>query len=278
MVYAAVLGGGAGTRMQNSGILRHILQNRANEAPRQFMSKPTDEKPRQFMSIPTDELPKQFLPLGDKCILVHTAEQFLDNPQIDKIYVSVPEGWLGHAERLFGDSPAFGARSGNMGKLAVVQGRGDRNSTLMAAVGAIEEAHGISQGDIIVTHDAVRPFLTQRIIDENIAECKKCGAADTVYAMIDTPVISEDGETVADVPDRAKYYLSQTPQTFNISLLKEVYASLTAAEKSVMTDACKMFVLKGKTVRIVAGESYNIKITTPFDYAAALAFMSARGA
>jgi len=234
MVYAAVLAGGIGKRMQRS------------------------------------DLPKQFLPLGAKSVLTHTTEQFVINPNIEKVMVAVPKDWLTFTENLFAKENVPGL---NSGKVFIIQGGDDRNASLMAAVGKIETFGAVGGEDIIVSHDAVRPFLTQRMINENIEECLKFGAVDTVYPLADTPVVSEDGETISEIPVRSKILLGQTPQTFNIMLLKEVYASLTEDEKSILTDACKMFVIKNKTVKMVMGEDYNIKITTPFDYAMSLAFI-----
>jgi 2-C-methyl-D-erythritol 4-phosphate cytidylyltransferase len=91
--------------------------------------------------------------------------------------------------------------------------------------------------------------------------------------LTDTPVVSDDGATVSAIPARSKFYVSQTPHTFNIRLLMDVYSSLAEDEKADMTDACKMFVIRDKPVKIVMGEIYNFKITTPFDYAMALAYI-----
>ena len=60
-------------------------------------------------------------------------------------------------------------------------------------------------------------------------------------------------------------YQGQTPQSFKAKKLKQVYESLTAEEKEILTDACKIFVIKGEEVRLVQGEVYNIKITYPYD-------------
>lgn len=60
-------------------------------------------------------------------------------------------------------------------------------------------------------------------------------------------------------------YQGQTPQSFRIIELMETYSSLTDKEKNILTDACKMYVMKNKTVKLVNGELYNMKITTPYD-------------
>ena len=60
-------------------------------------------------------------------------------------------------------------------------------------------------------------------------------------------------------------YQGQTPQSFNIKLLKQTFAELSNDEKKILTDACKILVLKGKKVKLVEGEVFNLKITTPYD-------------
>ena len=234
MVYAAILAGGIGKRMQRS------------------------------------DLPKQFLPLGNKSVIVQTTGQFIINPNIEKVFVLVPQDWISYAKDLFAKEDSLGYESG---KIEIIPGGNDRNATLMAAVQKIEESFGTKPDDIIISHDAVRPFVTQRIINDNISECEGYEAVDTVYTLADTPVVSEDGKTILEIPVRSRIFLGQTPQTFNIQALKNVFASLTEDEKSILTDACKMFVIKNKSVRIVMGESYNMKITTPFDYYMASAFI-----
>ncbi|CCZ90747.1 2-C-methyl-D-erythritol 4-phosphate cytidylyltransferase 2 [Clostridium sp. CAG:167] len=70
---------------------------------------------------------------------------------------------------------------------------------------------------------------------------------------------------ISDIPDRSKMYQGQTPQTFNALKLKNLYESLTEEEKATLTDAAKIFVMKGEKVHIVDGEVFNIKITYPYD-------------
>ena len=129
----------------------------------------------------------------------------------------------------------------------------------------IKEKYGLKKDDIIITHDAVRPFINQRIIEDSIKVGKKNSAVDTVIPATDTIIKSEDGKLISDIPDRSTLYYGQTPQTFNIIELMKLYESLTLDEKNILTDACKIFVLKGKPVKMIEGETFNIKITTVFD-------------
>ncbi len=205
------------------------------------------------------EMPKQFLMLGNKPIFIHTVEQFLMNKRIEKILICCPEQWVSYTKdtlkKYISDST----------KVIVVKGGETRNDTILNGCHFIEKNYGIQDDDIILTHDAVRPFLTQRIIDDNIDGTLKYGAVDTVVEAFDTIVHSKDGKIITDIPVRNEMYQGQTPQSFNIKLLMSFFNSLTDDEKNILTDACKALVIKGIDVHLVKGEVSNIKITTQYD-------------
>lgn len=207
------------------------------------------------------DMPKQFLPLGEKPIIMHTLEKFLTCNQLDAVYVGVHPDWVGFMNDLV-DKHLSHAKE----KIVVVAGGTDRNGTIMNIIDAIEETHGVSDEHIIVTHDSVRPFVSLRIIEENISAAKEYGAVDTVSPAVDTIVVSNDGEFITDIPERNKMYQGQTPQSFKITLLKELYASLSEDEKNILTDACKICVVRNHPVYLVDGSVTNMKITTPGDY------------
>lgn len=209
------------------------------------------------------DMPKQFLPLGEKQkpIIVHTLEKFLTCNQLDVIFVGVHPDWVGHMNDLI-EKHLSHAKD----RIFVVAGGSDRNGTIMNIISSIEEKYGKNNDHIIVTHDSVRPFVSLRMIEENIAAAKEYGAVDTVSPAIDTIVRSDDGKFITDIPERNKMYQGQTPQSFKISLLKELYASLSEEEKNILTDACKICVVRNHPVYLVNGSVTNMKITTPGDY------------
>lgn len=205
------------------------------------------------------ELPKQFLMLGNKPTFIHTVEQFLLNKRIDKVLICCPEQWLSYTKDI------VKKYLGNHEKIIVVKGGATRNDTILSGIQYIEEHYGINDDDVILTHDAVRPFLTQRIIDDNIDGAIEHGAVDTVVDAFDTIVHSQDGKIITDIPIRSEMYQGQTPQSFNIKLLLRLFNSLEPDEKEILTDACKALVIKGIDVYLVRGEVSNIKITTQYD-------------
>lgn len=215
------------------------------------------------------DMPKQFLPLGDKPIIIHTLEKFLTCPELDAVYIGVHADWVGYMNDLIEKYlPESVAKN-----VTTIAGGSDRNETILNIVAAIEADHGESDEHIIVSHDAVRPFITLRMIEENIKYAREYGAVDTVIAAVDTIVVSEGGEFITDIPDRRKMYQGQTPQSFKINLLKELYNSLTPEEKGILTDACKICVVRDQPVYLVEGSYTNIKVTTPGDYKIAQAMV-----
>ena len=225
MVFAVLLAGGVGSRMGNI------------------------------------EKPKQYLNIGGRPIIVHTIEKFFLNDKFEKIYVLCPEEWISHTKNLV--RKYLGPIADD--RLEVIQGGETRNETIMNAIKKIEEEYEVDDDTVLVTHDSVRPFVTSRIIEENIKYGIKYGACDTAVAATDTIVQSEDGKIISQVPERKTMYQGQTPQTFGLKKLKALYQSLTEEEKMILTDAAKIFVMKGEKVYLVEGEVSNIKITYPYD-------------
>lgn len=247
MIYAAVLAGGSGTRMRA-------------------------------------DRPKQFLEFGGKPVIIHTVERFMECDGIDRIIVMTPAGWCGYTGEILADH--FGkdqirvadpsrACSVAAGRITVAAGGSTRNETLMNAIAVIEGNGDLDDETIIVTHDAVRPFVTDRMIRENIQAAKNTGACETAFPATDTIIETDDNRYVTEVPDRSRLWMVQTPQSFRAMKLRDLYMSLSVKEKEVLTDAAGIYVRKGEPVEIVKGESSNIKITYPQDIAVAEAIFNA---
>ena len=211
--------------------------------------------------------PKQFLEVGGRPVIIHTVEKFVVNPEFEKIIVLVPKQWLAYTRDIIHQYISLCDR------VVVIEGGDTRNETVMNSIRYIESEGKLNDETIIVTHDSVRPFVTYRIIEENIRYARKCGACDTVIPASDTIVESSNGEYISHIPDRKMMYQGQTPQSFRLGLFDEVYAGMTAEELEVVTDACKMFFLRGHKVYLVEGEVTNFKITYPFDLKMAATMM-----
>lgn len=202
--------------------------------------------------------PKQFLSLAGKPILIHTIEKFILVNQFDIIFVSVHPKWMQYAEDLINTYIEDK-------RIVLVPGGAERNDTVMNVIFEIERRMGrINRDDVLVMHDAVRPFVTLRMIEQNIEKSYEYDAVDTIIAATDTIVVAENG-IVAEIPVRSKMYQGQTPQTVNVSQFKEQYELLSQAERDTLSDSVKVMLIAGKKVATVLGDEANIKITKPFD-------------
>ena len=205
------------------------------------------------------EKPKQFLTVGGKPIIIHTLEKFYVNDKFEKIIVLCPEPWIEHTKNLIQKYLK------DEGRIVVLSGGATRNDTIMNSITYIEKEYGLDEDTVIVTHDSVRPFVTHRIIEENIKYAIEYDACVTVIPATDTIVQSDNNKTISSIPDRSKMYQGQTPQSFKAKKLKDLFLSLSEEEKEILTDAAKIFVIKGENVHLVEGEVFNIKITYPYD-------------
>lgn len=258
--------------------------------------------------------PKQFMLLDGKPIIIRTIERFCGIDELREIIVLCPAEWVDYTEDLVREYLPDHlcremSRSGDdtrvpMGRITVIPGGDTRNETIMCAIDHIEEAGDLDDDTVIVTHDSVRPFVTEEIIRENIAYALgDVGASDgsdagedaasgyderemtdsrvractTAITSTDTILISDGGATISEMPDRSRSYQCQTPQTFPAKRLRELYRSLSEEERDVLTDAARIFLMKGEKVHIVEGDISNIKITYPQDMAVAEAMIGRRG-
>lgn len=212
------------------------------------------------------ELPKQFLELAGKPILIRTAEAFAET--VDAVYIGVSPTWHKYTEELL--------RQYNLPvTVRVVDGADNRMATILKITEEIEAERTVSDDDIILTHDAVRPFINNRIVLENIEKCRAFGACGTFVPCIDTMGISADGKLLHSVPSRSTMYNIQTPQTAKFSVLKKAFED-NMCRLEAFTDLCGMLNSSGFAVAMAKGEYTNIKITTPADMTVARGIIGER--
>ena len=218
------------------------------------------------------DMPKPFLQLGKKPIVIHTLEQFYISPLVEKIIVVVHEFWKRYAEDLI-------SKQDTMGKdVAVIAGGANKTASIMLLAEHIDMSWGIQDADILLAHDAVRPFITQRMIDENIEAARKYGAANTVMTTNDTIIMTQDGRTLAEVPPKNAMLAQQTPIAFNLNLLKTVFQKILdqGIALETETEIARLFVQQGYEMHLVPGEYSNMKIINPYDLEVAEALLKER--
>ncbi len=244
--------------------MQKIAINRANII---FFTIPNEEEYAMIFAVllaggtgtrmKTSSLPKQFLELGGEPILRLTVDKFLACPHIDHIVVAAPAIWMSHTRDLLRDQ--------RFAEVRICEGGHTRQESLYKAVKHIGAVFPVCAEDIVVSHDVARPFVSLRVIEENIDALQHYDAADTVMPATDTIVESEDKHVIARIPDRRKMYQGQTPQTFRRTTYLELCEKLDQKYLDNVTDAARILAENDCTVALVRGDEFNIKITTEYD-------------
>ena len=207
------------------------------------------------------DLPKQFLPLGEKPLIINTLEQFCINPQVGRIILVVPEEWKLFTEDMLRQYDNMGA------EIHIITGGVNKTLSIDKIVQFIRKNWGIDDEDILIAHDGVRPFVTQKIIDDNIASASECGLSVTAAITNDTILVSEDGIEVSDIPRKTKMLAEQTPLTFKLDILTNIFEEAGKNEIPLEneTEVVRLCLKLEHTMRIVYSDSSNMKIITPYD-------------
>lgn len=202
------------------------------------------------------ELPKQFLPIGGKPVLMHTLEAFYNyNAQVQLI-LALPVDQQTYWAQLCSEHHFTIPHQ-------VVDGGETRFHSVLHALSFVE-------GDgLVAVHDGVRPFVHPDTIDRCFASAFEHGAAIPVVDVVDS-MRKVSGETSKAV-SRADYRLVQTPQVFDITLLKDAYHQ---PYQPSFTDDASVVEAFGHDIALTAGNRENIKITTPFDLIIAEALLA----
>jgi 2-C-methyl-D-erythritol 4-phosphate cytidylyltransferase len=208
---------------------------------------------------------KQFTEIDGVPILVHTLRRFGQHPRVAEIHIALRGAEAEWCElRLRQES--FGAR------VHVVEGGEHRQESVANALAHIEAA----DDDIVLVHDAVRPFVERETIEHVIAAVERHGAAIAGVPATDTVKQVErtaDGAVITSTIPRERVVLAQTPQGFRFGLLKRAFDQ-AMAEGFVGTDEASLVEHIGEEVAVVMGSARNIKITAPADLELAEFFFS----
>jgi 2-C-methyl-D-erythritol 4-phosphate cytidylyltransferase len=197
---------------------------------------------------------KQFLLLGGEPLILKTLQPFLTSNRISSCVLVVPKS----AVDLVKKEVAPYASEDN---IRVIAGGERRQDSVRFGVEAADGA------DVVVVHDAVRPFVRQKWISQVIDRCINNDGAIIALSVSDTLKKVVDGKICETIP-REDIWQAQTPQAFRRELLLEVYASVDW-ENVHVTDEAQLLESAGKSVAIVPGSSENFKITTQDDWSKA---------
>lgn len=212
--------------------------------------------------------PKQFIAVKGKPIIIYTLEAFQRNSLIDFIAVVCLKGWEDILRKY--------ARQYQITKLKWITQGGDTGmESLRKGMQLLQK--NCDEEDIIVIHDAVRPLISDDIINANIAGVVEFGTAITSIPSTEALLYSEDKETSEKVVDRNRIWRTQTPQSLRLN--KFVWAHEEAIRRGI-TDTvatCTLLVELGETVHFVLGQGTNFKITTAEDIGLLEAFLTQKG-
>ncbi|CAH0995267.1 Ribitol-5-phosphate cytidylyltransferase 1 [Emticicia aquatica] len=205
------------------------------------------------------EIPKQFLPLNGKPILLHTVEKFLQVADIQLIVV-LPKNDIYYWYEITQSNQTIQAFSNNF---TIVVGGASRFQSVKNGLNQIKT------DGLVAVHDGVRPLVNLEIIQKSFQVASEKGTAVTsVWVKDSVREVGLDGKSIAI--DRTKLKLIQTPQTFNINLMKNAFE---VDEQSFFTDCASVLEFAGKTITLIEGDYENIKITTPEDMIVAEALL-----
>jgi 2-C-methyl-D-erythritol 4-phosphate cytidylyltransferase len=202
-------------------------------------------------------IPKQLIKVAGKPIIEHTIGILQASPLIDEIIVLMTPGHLDAVRAIL--------RPGTYPKVTqVLEGAETRNATTQRALDALGD-----QECNVVFHDAVRPLLSQRVIEDCIAALDRFDAVDTAIPSADTIIQVDEhtGEVIRDVLRRNLLRRGQTPQCFKLSVIRRAYELAAQDPAFEATDDCTVVLRYAPEVPIgvVRGEERNMKVTEPID-------------
>jgi 2-C-methyl-D-erythritol 4-phosphate cytidylyltransferase len=204
--------------------------------------------------------PKQFLTLNGEPILIHTLRAFASVTRITEIIVAVQPNELEYTHFLV-------ANSGFQARVRVVAGGENRQQSVSNALAALSAPVSITDDDIVLVHDAVRPLIDAVTIDRTIDAVVQHGAAIVGLPAVDTIKQVErtaHGALVTATIPREYVVLAQTPQGFHFGILRKAFAEATA-DGFIGTDEASVVERAGHPVAVVPGSHRNFKVTQPGD-------------
>ncbi len=201
-------------------------------------------------------IPKQYRALAGVPAIRTTLRAFCDNQQVDAVQPVIHPA----------DEGLFRAASAGFGKLREpVPGGATRQISVRSGLRALQP----HAPELVLIHDAARPFLTGGLIDRAVEAGRRHGAAIPGLAIADTVKVVGQDATVAETLDRGRLRIVQTPQAFGFALIVDAHRRAEAAGRDDFTDDAALAEWAGHRVSVFEGEAGNVKLTTNEDFARA---------
>ena len=205
--------------------------------------------------------PKQFVRIGERTVLEHSLAAFEQSPHIDAILIVSHPQHLDEVRELLPSSQHPKLR-------AVVAGGAERQDSTLNALRALAQITDSPLEQIrVLIHDAVRPAVSQSIIERVCTALHTHQAVNLVVPVTDTLLEVNDNGTTATMPSRARFRRVQTPQGFHVATLQHAYDVALTDPNFQATDDCGVVFryLPEVEIALVEGEQCNIKLTYPED-------------
>ncbi len=197
-------------------------------------------------------LPKQFLILGGKPIIQHSIEVFDKNVGIDEICIIIHSDFIQEIKNIVVE--------GHIQKVKhILPGGKERSDSSLAAINTYKKESNVN----LIFHDAVRPFVSQDIINHVIQEVNTGKSVAVAISTVDTIFQIDEKDRIVSVPQRNLLRRAQTPQAFSYNIIKSAYDIALNDSNFVATDDCGVVLkyLPNEAIYIVKGDEANIKIT-----------------
>lgn len=207
--------------------------------------------------------PKQFLEVNGKTILEYTIEAFADNKNVDEICIICKADFVHDVEQIVERHCKENKDGSLYSKVKrILPGGKERYDSSLAAINAYQD-----DDTKLLLHDAVRPLVTQRIIDECIQALDEYNAVDVAIPCTDTIIQVTEHGTICQTPSRSTLRNVQTPQGFRRGTIRLAYEKALKDPSFQTTDDCGVVFkyLPETPIKVIDGDVRNIKITYPND-------------
>ena len=198
-------------------------------------------------------LPKPFLSVCGIPLLMHTLRSLDQAPRITSLVIVIAPEREALCQNMLETYGPLRCRT------RLTYGGAERQDSVRLGLSALDP-----ECDIVVIHDAARPFITARLIEQSITVADQVGAALVAIPAADTLKRVDTTLTVLETVPRQGLWLAQTPQTFRVEVIRAAHQHALTERLSV-TDDASLIEQTGGTVQIVPGDRRNFKVTTPED-------------
>lgn len=196
--------------------------------------------------------PKQYREIGGVPVIFRAMEAFSTHADVFAVQPVVNPD----------DSAMFTAAVAGLKHEAPTDGGATRQASVLAGLEALAK----HKPDIVLIHDAARPFVSAGVISRAIEAASRTGAAIPVVPVTDTIKVTGEDGNVADTPDRARLRIAQTPQSFRFDVILDAHRRAAKDGRSDFTDDAAIAEWAGLTVATFEGDVANMKLTTPEDF------------